>query len=172
MELARTTAAGLVGTWLPVGLDVAVELALAVAVEVAITSVVWEGWAVVERLPAVGAEVAPVVITVVCVVSAAVTVLDSLLLLLEGAALLDTALLPLLDEEEVPAAAEMAKGKEYWNTAVSDSRVMRMPYVAWVPRVLLTAHEYWPAELSMPSVDGMVSIGPAETGGRRPRCPR
>jgi hypothetical protein len=126
---------------------VPVGLGLPVPFVVVVESVL-DGVPVVDRLPPVGAEVMVGVVTVVCAAVSVVALapLDSLpeVLVVEGAAVL---------EEEVPSAlALMAKGKEYWNIVGSDSRVMRMPYVAALPRVLSTVHEYWPAALSTLSV--------------------
>lgn len=144
IELARTTAPGLLGTLLPVAPDLPVAPLAAVFVKVVMTTVL-DGLAVVERLPAPVVTAVAVVMVVCCVVSVVLALWDSPVDEVVGGAVLLP--LPLL-----PAAAEMAKGKEYWKMDVSDSRMMRMPYVASLPRVLLTAQEYWPAELSTPAV--------------------
>lgn len=129
---------------MPVGLDLPV---------VVVVAWVLVGLPVVERLPPVGADVVMEVEMVVSVVSVESELLEEVEDVLGAAVVLVLVLvLPLPVEEEVLSPlALMTKGKEYWKVVGSESRVMRRPYVACVPRALSTAQEYSPALLSTPS---------------------
>jgi hypothetical protein len=146
IELAPTATAGLLGTVVaevPVLEDVVVKVT---------TDLV--GAPVVEMLPVKAAVVTGGVMVV------AVSVVLISLDVVEGAVVDDSE--PLPEDDEVSLLALMAKGKEYWKTLVSESRVMRMPYVLSLPRLLSTAQEYSPTALSTPSVRALSVTKSAE----------
>lgn len=54
-------------------------------------------------------------------------------------------------ESPLPSAALMLKGKEYWKTSGLAELEMERPYLASLPSLESTSHEYLPAALSMPA---------------------